>query len=295
MFALGDVSAPARMRSAVAEDVLCGALSCTRPSTAGRDRLGGRRWRRGRRAGCGAGARRRQTRAHGTRLTQARQRHRRPRSGAYRRACRARRGNRPGARSGRARFRVLRLGVGRDGRGQRASARACSSSGGPSRSRAGSERAEEPASASSTSTRSTTSRPRANASSRRSAGFASAGRTVWRAERRVHYGSAELRAGQFELGERLVEEGCETLAQTGARRARGRRRSASARSWTPTEEGRAGRVTTLRPLIAQAESRRACLVGGAVSLGARLGRVRGRQPSGRRSGADADARSESPR
>ena len=72
--------------------------------------------------------------------------------------------------------------------------------------------------------------------------FRERGEDVWRAERRVHYGSAEFRAGQFDLGERLVEEGCETIAQMETP-GPGRRRSASARCSTPTREGRAGPVT----------------------------------------------------
>ena len=83
--------------------------------------------------------------------------------------------------------------------------------------------------------------------------YAERGEDVWRAERRIHYGSAELRAGQFELGEQLIEEGCETLAQV-----------ATPGPWAATfriraivdvHRGRADRAReTLLPLIVQAES-----------------------------------------
>ena len=83
--------------------------------------------------------------------------------------------------------------------------------------------------------------------------FRDRGDEVWCAERRVHYGSAELRAGQFELGERLVEEGCDTLAQLdtpGPWSATFR-----IRSIVDAHRGKTGRAReTLGPLIEQAEN-----------------------------------------
>ncbi len=83
--------------------------------------------------------------------------------------------------------------------------------------------------------------------------FRERGEDVWRAERRVHYGSAEFRAGQFDLGERLVEEGCETIAQMetpGPWAAAFR-----IRALLDAHKGRTSRARdALRPLIAQAEA-----------------------------------------
>ena len=83
--------------------------------------------------------------------------------------------------------------------------------------------------------------------------YSDRGEDVWRAERRIHYGSAELRAGRFELAEQLVEEGCDALTQLD-----------TPGPWTATfrlraivdaHRGRTDRAReTLRPLIAQAES-----------------------------------------
>ena len=213
--------------------------SCSRPPAARRDRLGGRRRRRDRGARRARWSSPRAIPSSRPSSPQARERDGGARSCAYRRARPGRRRRtRPGTRSCRARFRLLRLGVGGDGPRERTAARAARSVADAR----GASRPDAPKSLFGVFYINAiddfdAARARFAAEDR---WYRERGDDVWRAERRVHYGSAELRAGQFELGERLVEEGCDTIAQIETP-GRGRRRSVFARSWTLTGEGPRGR------------------------------------------------------
>ena len=148
---------------------------------------------------------------------------------------------------------------------------------------------------------STTSRLRAPASRVEEQWYRERGEDLWRAERLAHLSMVELRAGRWDLAERLVEEACDALAQQLDKPGPWGARSASARSSTPTPAGPSGARATMRAVHRRGGARGARGLGGARPLDARLRRVRRRRPPrGRRepdpdAGADGDDRHEGAR